>query len=133
MLSLFIRNFIFTILQPGIVAGLVPFWILGNKLREPLVQPLQFYHYSGIILFVTGFAIMLSYIIRFAVQGRGTLSPADPTKKLVITGLYKFSRNLMYVGVTLILIGEAVFFSIYSAMDLFTLCFYSLQHFYDLL
>ena len=53
---------------------------------------------------------MFHCIIRFAVEGRGTLSPADPTKKLVIKGLYGFSRNPMYVGVMMILIGEATFF-----------------------
>ena len=53
---------------------------------------------------------MFDCIIRFAVEGRGTLSPADPTKKLVISGLYKFSRNPMYVGVMMIIIGEAIFF-----------------------
>lgn len=36
---------------------------------------------------------MFDCIIRFAVEGRGTLSPDDPTKKLVIKGLYKFSRK----------------------------------------
>lgn len=53
---------------------------------------------------------MLWCIISFAVKGNGTLSPVDPTKKLVITGPYNFSRNPMYVGVILILIGEAIFF-----------------------
>jgi protein-S-isoprenylcysteine O-methyltransferase Ste14 len=42
--------------------------------------------------------------------GKGTLSPADPTKKLVVKGLYRFSRNPMYVGVTMMLVGESIFF-----------------------
>lgn len=110
MLSLLLRNLVFTILQPGIVAGFIPFWILGDKVNGIFVQSLQFYHYLGAIIFVIGLVIMISCIISFAVKGQGTLSPADPTKRLVITGLYRFSRNPMYVGVTMILIGEAVFF-----------------------
>lgn len=110
MTSLFFRNLLFTILQPGMVAGLIPFWILGDKAKKAFGQTLRFHHYSGALIFLIGFVIMLICIINFAVQGRGTLSPADPTKKLVATGLYKFSRNPMYVGVTLILIGEAIFF-----------------------
>ncbi len=110
MFSLFLRNLFFTILQPGLVAGLIPYWILGNNFTKPFAGSLQFYEYTGILLFLTGFLIMLDCIIRFAVEGRGTLSPADPTKKLVITGLYKFSRNPMYVGVMMMLIGEAIFF-----------------------
>ncbi len=109
MLSLLLRNLFFTILQPGIVAGLVPWWILGDKVNA-FNQPLVFHQYIGILLFMVGAVIMFHCIARFAVEGRGTLSPADPTKKLVVKGLYKFSRNPMYVGVTLILLGEALFF-----------------------
>ncbi len=112
MVSLFIRNLVFTILQPGIVAGLIPYWILGNNVNDIFVQHLlhRGLHYSGAIIFVIGFVIMLWCIISFAVQGGGTLSPVDPTKRLVVAGFYKFSRNPMYVGVILILIGEAIFF-----------------------
>jgi protein-S-isoprenylcysteine O-methyltransferase Ste14 len=110
MLSLFIRNLIFTVLQPGVVAGLIPIWIIGFRANNIFDEICQIHHYIGTIAFLIGFAVMLWCIISFAVIGRGTLSPADPTKKLVITGLYYFSRNPMYVGVTLILIGEAIFF-----------------------
>lgn len=106
-MSLFIRNFIFTILQPGIVAGLVPYLISGKpdlKLQWGVNQ------YMAVILFTAGFLMMLKCIIDFAVKGKGTLSPLDPTKKLVASGLYKYSRNPMYLGVILILIGEALFF-----------------------
>jgi len=111
MFSLLLRNLFFTILQPGLIAGrLIPYWILGDNLNRTFVQPLQFYHYLGAIVFVIGLVILLNCIISFAVKGGGTLSPVDPTKLLVISGLYRFSRNPMYVGVTMILIGEAIFF-----------------------
>jgi protein-S-isoprenylcysteine O-methyltransferase Ste14 len=96
--------------HPGLVAGLIPYWILGKRINKISDRPVQIYQYFGILIFLTGLVIMLHCIARFAVEGRGTLSPADPTKKLVIKGLYKFSRNPMYVGVLLILIGEATFF-----------------------
>jgi len=110
MLSLFIRNLLFTILQPGLVAGLIPLWITGVRINNIFDEVWQLHHYIGTIAFLIGFVIMLWCIISFAVKGRGTLSPVDPTKKLVISGLYYFSRNPMYVGVILILIGEAIFF-----------------------
>lgn len=110
MLSLFIRNLLFTILQPGLVAGLIPLWITGIRINNIFDEVWQLHHYIGTIAFLIGFVIMLWCIISFAVIGRGTLSPVDPTKKLVISGLYYFSRNPMYVGVVLILIGEAIFF-----------------------
>ena len=110
MLSLFIRNLFFTILQPGLVTGLIPLWILDFRVNSIVDEIWQLYHYIGVIIFLIGFTVMLWCIISFAVEGQGTLSPADPTKKLVLTGLYRISRNPMYVGVISILIGEAIFF-----------------------
>lgn len=110
MLSLFIRNLFFTILQPGVVAGLIPLWITGFRINNIYDETWLLHHYIGVIVFVIGLIIMLWCIISFAVKGRGTPSPVDPTKKLVISGLYCFSRNPMYIGVILILVGEAIFF-----------------------
>ena len=110
MYSLFIRNLIFTILQPGIVAGLIPYLIVKGHLTDNSFIQFRSWQYAGIILFVSGLLILTSCIISFAVKGNGTLSPADPTKKLVVSGLYRYSRNPMYVGVMLILTGEAIFF-----------------------
>ena len=112
MAGLFIRNLVFTILQPGVVAGLIPYLILGDQAKVTFAEQLSTGgpHYSGAIIFLIGFVIMLWCIGSFAIQGRGTLSPADPTMRLVISGLYRYSRNPMYVGVILMLIGEAIFF-----------------------
>lgn len=46
----------------------------------------------------------------FAVIGRGTLAAIDPPRELVVRGLYRYVRNPMYVGVLLILCGEAILF-----------------------
>jgi protein-S-isoprenylcysteine O-methyltransferase Ste14 len=55
-----------------------------------------------------GAAVLLHCIWGFAAVGRGTLSPVDPPKKLVVKGLYRYDRNPMYVGVVTILLGEAL-------------------------
>lgn len=88
--------------------GVVPAIILENRLKFPEV--LLPHHLLSVLAFILGFAVMADCIFRFAKEGRGTLSPADPTKKLVVKGLYKYSRNPMYVGVMMMLISEAVFF-----------------------
>ena len=77
------------------------------------MQTFDGYHFSGLTIFTVGLVIMLICVASFAVRGKGTLSPADPTKKLVISGLYRFSRNPMYVGVTMMLLGESIFFRSY--------------------
>ena len=109
MFSLFYRNLFFTLLQPGMVAGLIPWLIAGSDFKYAVTTPFSWFQIIGIVLFIPGFMIMVHCIIRFAIDGRGTLSPADPTKQLVITGLYQYSRNPMYVGVMLILLGETLF------------------------
>lgn len=109
MNSLFFRNLLFTILQPGIVAGVIPYYLAKDKFRETVASSIGMQQYLGLLVFVVGFVIMLHCIYRFMVEGKGTLSPADSTKQLVVKGLYKFSRNPMYVGVMLILIGEVLF------------------------
>jgi protein-S-isoprenylcysteine O-methyltransferase Ste14 len=121
MWSLVFRNLFFTILQPGIVAGLIPYFILGNPDAAIFRNSLSPFQYIAVFIFAAGIAILFYCIMMFAVKGKGTLSPADPTKKLVVSGLYKFSRNPMYIGVMLILIGESTFFGstslwIYTAM-----------------
>ena len=42
----------------------------------------------------------------FRFLGRGTPIPTDPPKQLVIKGLYKYSRNPMYIAYILLLLGE---------------------------
>ncbi len=46
----------------------------------------------------------------FTFAGRGTPAPIDPPKELVLRGLYRWSRNPMYVGVLSVLAGETVLF-----------------------
>jgi protein-S-isoprenylcysteine O-methyltransferase Ste14 len=126
MFALYLRNLFFTIIHPGLVAGLIPYWILGNKWKEQFSLAFHFYQYLGIIFFSAGLFILLSCIIRFALVGHGTLSPIDPTKKLVTSGFYRYTRNPMYLGVLIILIGETMFFKSYHLiiyMAIITLIF----------
>jgi protein-S-isoprenylcysteine O-methyltransferase Ste14 len=55
--------------------------------------------------------VILGWCVRdFYVLGKGTLAPWDPPKRLVVLGLYRYSRNPMYVGVLCIVIGWALGF-----------------------
>ena len=109
MISLLLRNLVFTILQPGLVAGLIPFLLVRAENKNFSLNVPLFAGFAGSILMICGFFVLISCILRFAFEGKGTLSPFDPTRKLVIKGLYKYSRNPMYVGVLLLLTGEALF------------------------
>jgi protein-S-isoprenylcysteine O-methyltransferase Ste14 len=113
MFSLYLRNLFFTIIHPGLVVGLIPYWLLSLSGNNNFRVRINFYQYFGIPLFLIGLFVLLHCIIKFAIVGRGTLSPIDPTKKLVTSGIYRYSRNPMYLGVLMALIGEALFFKSY--------------------
>jgi protein-S-isoprenylcysteine O-methyltransferase Ste14 len=42
----------------------------------------------------------------FAKKGEGTPAPIDAPKKLVVSGLYRYVRNPMYVSALMILLGQ---------------------------
>ena len=110
MASLLLRNLFFTILQPGTAAVLIP-WLLLRGTGTPLVPDnWNALHFIGLLLAIGGLTIMMICIWRFPSEGQGTISPVDPTRKLVTGGLYRYSRNPIYVGVTILLLGEAIYF-----------------------
>lgn len=108
MLSLYIRNAVFFVLQPGIVVGLLPYLIIGQDFFEALKRPLHAVTYLGILLIILGLSLVLYCIYHFIVYGRGTFSPIDRTQQLVVSGPYRFTRNPMYVGIIITLLGEVV-------------------------
>jgi protein-S-isoprenylcysteine O-methyltransferase Ste14 len=65
---------------------------------------------SAVWLVTIGAAIYFRCAWEFAARGLGTPAPIAPTKYLVTTALHRYIRNPMYVGVFLVLLGEAVLF-----------------------
>ncbi len=88
---------------PGVVAFLVPgVWVWLARLH--VYWPL------GLALIVVGVVGLLWCARDFYVSGKGTLAPWAPPQQLVVVGLYRYSRNPMYVAVAVILLGWAVTF-----------------------
>jgi protein-S-isoprenylcysteine O-methyltransferase Ste14 len=104
-----IKTIIFTILVPGTVTVLVPYWLLSSSPSPPL--RLGPFRYFGLIPILIGAAIYFWCAWDFTFAGRGTPAPIDPPKELVVRGLYRYVRNPMYVGILSILVGEALLFS----------------------
>lgn len=99
-----VRSIIWALLLPGLVAFYVPWRFFGfNQVAFTPEAPFQA---PGFVMFILGVALLVACIWEFARSGKGTLSPADPPKKLVVQGLYRYVRNPMYLAVSLILIGE---------------------------
>ena len=105
-LWLAVRSIIWALLLPGVVAFYIPWRYFGlGHLHSSPSDPT---HYLGAALVTLGVALLVACIREFASRGRGTLSPVDPPKELVVKGLYRYVRNPMYVAVSLILLGEAL-------------------------
>jgi protein-S-isoprenylcysteine O-methyltransferase Ste14 len=98
---------VFFAAAPGTVAGLIPWALTGWRLREPLTTwaPLRV---VGIVLIAAGTAVLVHAFTRFVVQGLGTPAPVAPTRHLVVTGLYRYLRNPMYVAVVAAIVGQAL-------------------------
>jgi len=102
---LLIRSLFWTVVLPGVVAVYVPWTVFGlNRVSIRSGDPLAL---LGLICIAGGAALLGACIYEFAARGRGTLSPADPPRHLVVSGLYRYVRNPMYVAVSTILLGEA--------------------------
>jgi protein-S-isoprenylcysteine O-methyltransferase Ste14 len=52
-----------------------------------------------------GFAIVVKCARDFYVAGKGTVGPWDPPKRLVAVGLFRFTRNPIYIGDLIIVAG----------------------------
>ena len=103
-LWLALRALFWTALFPGLFAGYLPWRYFGlSQVRFSWRDPL---HVIGVVLIASGAVLLASCIWEFAHRGRGTLSPADPPKELVVQGLYRYVRNPMYLSVTTIVLGE---------------------------
>jgi len=101
---MFIRALIAFLVLPGMVAFIVPVALLYYTDHTQLIHP------AGCFVLMLGIAGLLWCVRDFYVAGKGTLAPWAPPRKLVIIGLYRHTRNPMYVSVALILFGWAVSF-----------------------
>ena len=99
----------FFVLAPGLVAGLVPWWLTGWRMRHPHPSwawaPLQA---AGVALLAAGVLVLVDAFVRFVVEGVGTPAPVAPTRHLVVGGLYRYVRNPMYLAVVATIIGQAL-------------------------
>jgi len=98
---------VFLLLAPGIVAGLVPWWISGWRIHPAFLGFTPF-RVIGALLIASGIPVLLESFGRFALQGIGTPAPVFPTRHLVVKGFYRYVRNPMYLAVVSIILGQGL-------------------------
>lgn len=101
-----LRVLLFTLIVPGSVTVAVPWLLLtfvdGGDRAASVPRSLP-----GLTILVVGVAIYAWCAWDFAARGRGTPAPWDPPSRLVTSGLYRYVRNPMYMGIIAIIAGEA--------------------------
>jgi len=102
-----VRTLLFGALVPATILVLIPAMILNATGTEGEGGVLRL---LGLVPLVLGIAILAWCFAGFIVEGEGTPAPYDPPHRLVTGRLYGWMRNPMYVAVTTILVGEALFY-----------------------
>ena len=100
MIRLFalIRTVFFAAIFVSFWMWLIPRWTIGA---------LQIVHPQAWTVIALGGAICGWCFLEFALRGLGTPAPFDAPRRLVVSGVYRFVRNPMYVGMSVLLLGEA--------------------------
>jgi protein-S-isoprenylcysteine O-methyltransferase Ste14 len=122
--------------QPGPEAICYPplialVFLLGAWLLEKLLA-LSWFDASwlkpaGVLLFVAGGALDI-WCVRLFTKAHTNISPMKPALVLVREGPYRFSRNPIYVGLSIAYFGAALFFGLEWALPLFVV-FALVMHF----
>jgi protein-S-isoprenylcysteine O-methyltransferase Ste14 len=101
------KTLLFTAVVPGTVAGIVPWTIRADSAVAARGAELV----AAAVVIVFGIAVYFyTAFWSFAAIGGGTPAPIAPTKILVVQGLHRFVRNPMYIGVGLVIGGQAWMF-----------------------
>jgi protein-S-isoprenylcysteine O-methyltransferase Ste14 len=98
---------VFFVLAPGVVAGLVPWWLTGYRMAPAPGWLLGLRVTGGALLLLAGLVVLVRAFARFVSEGRGTPAPVAPTEVLVVGGEYRYVRNPMYVAVVGCVVGQA--------------------------
>jgi protein-S-isoprenylcysteine O-methyltransferase Ste14 len=91
---------------PAVVAGAVPYLLTGWEIEREWWLPLRV---LGAAMAVAGGAVLVQAFARFVREGLGTPAPVAPTERLVVGGPYRYVRNVMYIAVTAVICGQALF------------------------
>lgn len=99
----------------GLVVVFVPWHFTHWHLGPPLFgfPPIR---YLGALLVLAGLPVLLDAYRQFALRGLGTPAPVAPPPRLVVSGLYAYVRNPMYVAIVVMTLGQGLIFNDGSAL-----------------
>jgi protein-S-isoprenylcysteine O-methyltransferase Ste14 len=101
---------LFFVVAPAMLAGLIPWSITHWEFRPPFLA-VEATRLAGVAFIIAGVPGVLDSFARFALQGLGTPAPIAPPRNLVVSGLYRYVRNPIYVALVAVILGQAVLFA----------------------
>ena len=108
-------NFLETKIPPPIVGLLlaVIIWLISTLTAPVSIFNQQQGLVAAVILFAVGFGFAISGAISFRVA-KTTVNPLKPetASSLVTSGVFKYSRNPMYVGLAIILLAWTTYLAV---------------------
>lgn len=102
-----LKVFVFTLLVPGMMVFGFPTLVSDFTLVSAILaaRGARLVAWLGLL---AGALTYLRCAFDFAVSGLGTPAPVDPPKRLVVNGLYRYTRNPMYLGILAVVVAEAI-------------------------
>jgi protein-S-isoprenylcysteine O-methyltransferase Ste14 len=91
------------------IAGPYLFIRLNDALGLPILDR-YYLKYIAIVIAVSAFLAFLYCVGLFWFTGKGTPALVEPPNRLVVKGLYKYTRNPIYISHSLILLSYSLFF-----------------------
>jgi protein-S-isoprenylcysteine O-methyltransferase Ste14 len=96
---------LFVLVGPAVELVAGPWALTGLHMGDDLPS---FLRPAGAVVLVASLFVLGDAYVRFARDGRGTPSPLAPPQRLVVSGVYRFTRHPMYAATTVALVGEAL-------------------------
>ena len=102
-----IKTGLFTLFVPLVVAVWVPRRLIASG--DVVVDIPLVWRVLGGLLFALG-VIGYFWCAALFVRAQGTPAPVFPTKRTVVSGLYRINRNPMYTSVLAVVFGQALLY-----------------------
>src|SRR3974377_2392827 len=101
---------LFFLVAPVMLAGVIPWWLTHWEFRPPFLG-VEGTLWAGVVFIIAGVPGVLDSFARFALEGLGTPAPIAPPRNLVVSGLYRYVRNPIYVAVVAVILCQVVLFA----------------------
>ena len=101
---------LFFLVAPAMLAGVIPWSITHWEFRPPFLT-VEATRLAGVAFIIAGVPGVLDSFARFELVGLGTPAPIAPPRNLVVSGLYRYVRNPIYVAVVAVILGQGVLFA----------------------